>query len=72
MYTRSFFEDMDRLNCVRPDISPRASGHIVEQIELVKTLIAKGYAYEANGSVYFDVYENSPITGNYQAGTSKR
>ena len=54
-YTRSFFEDMDKLNCVRPDISPRASGHIVEQIELVKTLIAKGYAYEANGSVYFDV-----------------
>jgi cysteinyl-tRNA synthetase len=54
-YTRSFFEDMDKLNCVRPDISPRASGHIVEQIELVKTLIEKGYAYEANGSVYFDV-----------------
>jgi cysteinyl-tRNA synthetase len=54
-YTRSFFEDMDRLNCVRPDISPRASGHIVEQIELVKALLAKGYAYEVNGSVYFDV-----------------
>ncbi len=54
-YTRSYFEDMDRLNCVRPDISPRASGHIVEQIELVKTLLDKGYAYEANGSVYFDV-----------------
>jgi cysteinyl-tRNA synthetase len=54
-YTRSFFEDMDQLNCVRPDISPRASGHIIEQIELVRTLIEKGYAYEANGSVYFDV-----------------
>ena len=54
-YTRSYFEDMDRLNCVRPDISPRASGHIVEQIELVKTLLEKGYAYEVNGSVYFDV-----------------
>ncbi len=54
-YTRSYFEDMDKLNCVRPDISPRASGHIVEQIELVKKLIEKGYAYEANGSVYFDV-----------------
>jgi cysteinyl-tRNA synthetase len=54
-YTRSFFEDMDRLNCVRPDISPRASGHIIEQIELVKTLIEKGFAYEVNGSVYFDV-----------------
>ncbi len=54
-YTRNYFEDMDKLNCVRPDISPRATGHIVEQIELVKKLLDKGYAYEANGSVYFDV-----------------
>jgi cysteinyl-tRNA synthetase len=54
-YTHSYFEDMDKLNCVRPDISPRASGHIVEQIELVKNLLEKGYAYEVNGSVYFDV-----------------
>jgi len=54
-YTRSYFEDMDSLNCVRPDISPRASGHIVEQIELVKKLLEKGYAYEVNGSVYFEV-----------------
>ncbi len=55
IYTRSYFEDMDALNCVRPDISPRASGHIVEQIELVKELLEKGCAYEANGSVYFDI-----------------
>ncbi len=55
LYTRSFFEDMDRLCCVRPDISPRASGHVIEQIELVRTLLKKGYAYEVNGSVYFDV-----------------
>ena len=54
-YTRSYFEDMDQLNCVRPDISPRASGHIIEQIELVKVLLEKGFAYEVNGSVYFDV-----------------
>jgi len=54
-YTRSYFEDMDKLNCVRPDISPRASGHITEQIELVKKLLEKDYAYEVNGSVYFDV-----------------
>jgi len=54
-YTRSYFEDMDKLNCVRPDISPRASGHITEQIDLVKILLEKGYAYEVNGSVYFDV-----------------
>jgi cysteinyl-tRNA synthetase len=54
-YTRSFFEDMDALNCVRPDISPRATGHIVEQIEIVRKLLEKGFAYEANGSVYFDI-----------------
>ncbi len=54
-YTRSYFEDMDQLNCVRPDISPRATGHITEQIELVKILLEKGYAYEVNGSVYFEV-----------------
>lgn len=54
-YTRSYFEDMDKLNVIRPDISPRASGHIIEQIEIIKELIAKGYAYEANGSVYFSV-----------------
>ncbi len=54
-YTQSYFEDMDRLNCHRPDISPRATGHIIEQIELVKILMEKGYAYEVNGSVYFEV-----------------
>jgi cysteinyl-tRNA synthetase len=55
LYTHSYFEDMDKLNCLRPDISPRASGHIIEQIELVKKLLEKGYAYEVNGSVYFEV-----------------
>jgi len=55
LYTRSYFEDMDALGVVRPDISPRATGHIIEQIEIVKQLIAKGLAYEVNGSVYFDV-----------------
>jgi cysteinyl-tRNA synthetase len=55
MYTRRYFEDMDRLSIWRPDISPRASGHIIEQIELVKRLLANGHAYEAGGSVYFDV-----------------
>jgi len=52
-YARSYFEDMDALNVTRPDISPRASGHIPEQIELAQTLIEKGCAYEANGSVFF-------------------
>ncbi len=54
-YSRSYFQDMDALNVLRPDISPRASGHVPEQIELVKTLVEKGFAYEADGSVYFDV-----------------
>jgi cysteinyl-tRNA synthetase len=54
-YARSYFEDMDALGVTRPDISPHATGHIIEQIELVKTLLAKGYAYETNGSVYFEV-----------------
>lgn len=54
-YTRSYFHDMDKLNCLRPDVSPRASGHIPEQIEFVQKLLEKGYAYEVNGSVYFSV-----------------
>jgi len=54
-FTRSYFEDMDRLNILRPHISPRATGHIPEQIEMIQSLIAKGIAYESNGSVYFDV-----------------
>ncbi|MDM7991900.1 MAG: cysteine--tRNA ligase [Candidatus Fermentibacter sp.] len=54
-YTRSYFEDMDRLGNLRPDISPRASGHIPEQIELVRALIEKGHAYQAGGNVYFSV-----------------
>lgn len=55
IFMRSYFEDMDALNVQRPDISPRASGHIPEQIECVKKLLAGGHAYEVNGSVYFDV-----------------
>jgi cysteinyl-tRNA synthetase len=54
-YTREYFQAMDALNCLRPDISPRASGHIPEIIELVQRLIEQGHVYEANGSVYFDV-----------------
>ncbi len=54
-YTRLYFENMDALGVVRPDISPRASGHIPEQIDMIQTLIDKEYAYVANGSVYFDV-----------------
>ncbi len=55
IYTRSYFEDMDALGVIRPNISPRASAHIPEQIEWIKALIEKGYAYEVDGNVYFSV-----------------
>lgn len=54
-YTASYFRDMDALNNLRPDISPRASGHIPEQIGLVETLLDKGHAYRRGGNIYFDV-----------------
>lgn len=54
-YTNRYHQYMDRLNVKRPSIEPRASGHIIEQLQLVDDIIAKGYAYESNGSVYFDV-----------------
>ncbi|MBN1954223.1 MAG: cysteine--tRNA ligase [Anaerolineae bacterium] len=54
-YSASYFRDMDALGVVRPNISPRASCHIPEQIEWVKTLLEKGFAYEVNGNVYFSV-----------------
>ena len=54
-YTWAYFDAMDALNVVRPDISPRATGHVPEQVAFVRELIRKGYAYEMNGSVYFDV-----------------
>lgn len=54
-YTFNFFRDMDKLGVARPDISPRASGHIIEQIEMIEKLLANGHAYEVDGNVYFDV-----------------
>jgi cysteinyl-tRNA synthetase len=56
-YTRRYFADMDRLNILRPDISPRATGHIPEMLEWIEGLIRDGHAYVADGSVYFDVSE---------------
>ncbi|MFN9595326.1 MAG: cysteine--tRNA ligase [Bacteroidota bacterium] len=54
-YTNLFHDMMDLLNCERPAIEPTATGHIVEQIDMIQEIIRKGYAYEKNGSVYFDV-----------------
>ncbi|MBN1122156.1 MAG: cysteine--tRNA ligase [Anaerolineae bacterium] len=56
-YTRSYFEDMDALGVRRPNISPRASGHVPEQIKMAQALIEAGYAYATDeGDVYFDVH----------------
>ena len=54
-YTLRYHEAMRQLNVAPPSIEPRASGHIVEQIEAVKKILDAGYAYISNGSVYFDV-----------------
>ena len=54
-YSVGFHDVMQILNTLPPSIEPTATGHIIEQIELVKSIMAKGYAYEVNGSVYFDV-----------------
>lgn len=54
-YTNIFHDMMDKLNVIRPSIEPTATGHIVEQISMIEDIIAKGFAYVVNGSVYFDV-----------------
>jgi cysteinyl-tRNA synthetase len=54
-YINTFLNNMSQLNTLNPSIEPRASGHIIEQQELIKKIQKNGYAYEVNGSVYFDV-----------------
>ena len=54
-YLNRYHKAMDALNVLPPSIEPHASGHIIEQIELVKKILDNGYAYESEGSVYFDV-----------------
>lgn len=54
-YTNRYHEDMHKLNVIRPSIEPHASGHIIEQIKMAEEILANGFAYETNGSVYFDV-----------------
>ena len=54
-YTSMFHHGMRLFNCDEPSIEPTATGHIIEQINMIETIIEKGYAYEVNGSVYFDV-----------------
>jgi cysteinyl-tRNA synthetase len=68
-YTIDFHNVMSAFNALPPSIEPTATGHIMEQIEMTKKIIANGYAYESNGSVYFDVakfaaeYNYTVLTG---------
>ena len=54
-YTNRFHEAMAALNCLPPSIEPHATGHIIEQQQLVQQIMDHGYAYESNGSIYFDI-----------------
>ncbi|BES62426.1 cysteine--tRNA ligase [Dysgonomonas capnocytophagoides] len=54
-YSNRYHKAMDALNVLPPSIEPHASGHIIEQIETIKEILKNGYAYESNGSIYFDV-----------------
>jgi len=64
-YLNRYHKAMDALNVLPPSIEPHASGHIIEQIQLVKDILNKGYAYESEGSVYFDVEK---YDGKYHYG----
>ena len=54
-YTRNYHRDMALLNTLPPSIEPTATGHIIEQIEMIQKILKNGYAYEVDGNVYFDV-----------------
>ena len=60
-YTVDFHNVLKNYNFLPPSIEPTATGHIIEQIEMIKEIIEKGFAYEVNGSVYFDVLEYNKI-----------
>ena len=63
-YTVDFHDTLAKFNNLPPSIEPTATGHIIEQIEIIKTILEKGFAYEINGSVYFDVHKYNE-THNY-------
>jgi cysteinyl-tRNA synthetase len=64
-YTVGFHDMMRIFNTLPPNIEPRATGHIIEQIEMVQAILNNGYAYIANGSVYFDTLKFAEKTGEY-------
>ena len=61
-YTIDFHENLKKLNTIPPNIEPTATGHILEQIELIKKIIENGFGYIRNGSVYFDVLKFNKIS----------
>jgi len=63
-YTNSYHKNMEQLNTLPPSIEPHASAHIIEQAEMIEQILKNGFAYEVNGSVYFDVAKYSE-TNNY-------
>ncbi|TNE78966.1 MAG: cysteine--tRNA ligase [Bacteroidetes bacterium] len=65
MYTNDFHEVLRTFNFIDPSIEPSATGHIIEQIEMVKRILDNGFAYEVNGSVYFDVLKFQSAKGGY-------
>lgn len=64
-YSNGFHDMMAKFNTLKPSIEPRATGHIIEQIEMVQSIIDNGYGYEMNGSVYFDTLKFAEETGEY-------
>jgi len=64
MYTVDFHNILNKFNCLPPSIEPTATGHIIEQIDIIKIILNKDFAYEVNGSVYFDVLKFNK-THNY-------
>jgi len=71
-YTIGFHKMMDVFNALPPTIEPRATGHIIEQIGMVQSILDKGWAYEANGSVYFDVPKYIEDGGEYGALSGRK
>jgi cysteinyl-tRNA synthetase len=69
-YTIDFHHVMDAFNALPPSIEPTATGHIIEQIEMTKQIIANGFGYESNGTIYFDV-EKFAQENNYTALTGR-
>ncbi len=60
-YTNRFHEAMDALGCLPPSIEPHATGHIIEQQQLVRQILDNGFAYESNGSIYFDIEKYNKV-----------